>query len=86
MKAHADAGRAKSRRKEVPRDLVFDFQGMGSPDLGALCLMLTARQMADDAHRRVWLRALPEPTWRLLEALGLEHYFGFLPDDGDSAD
>ena len=77
MKAELDAS-GISRRDE-PLELVFDFAGMGSPDLGALCLMLTARIVADSGNTRVWLHALPEPTWRLLHTLGLEHYFEHLP-------
>ena len=77
MKAELDASRIG--RREEPLELVFDFAGMGSPDLGALCLMLTARILNDDANTRVWLHALPEPTWRLLHTLGLEHYFEHLP-------
>ena len=82
MKAELDASRISSRR-EQPAELVFDFAGMGSPDLGALCLMLTARILADGTHTRVWLHALPEPTWRLLHTLGLEHYFEQLPQSGE---
>jgi ABC-type transporter Mla MlaB component len=79
MKAQLQPSSRKRRKKEERSDVVFDFAGIGSPDLGALCLMLTARNLADDSHRRVWLHGLPEPTWKLLEALGLEHYFEFLP-------
>jgi hypothetical protein len=41
--------------------------------------MLTATILADASNTRVWLHALPEPTWRLLHTLGLEHYFEHLP-------
>jgi len=44
--------------------------------------MLTARMLADESHQRVWLHALPEPTWRLLHVLGLEHLFELLPHGG----
>jgi ABC-type transporter Mla MlaB component len=85
MKAQPVAIGTRRRKKEEKSDVVFDFAGIGSPDLGALCLMLTARNLADDSHRRVWLHGLPEPTWKLLEALGLEHFFEFLPDSEDAA-
>jgi hypothetical protein len=81
MKAELDARHIL--RHAEPVELVFDFAGMGSPDLGALCLMLTARILADDVNTRVWLHALPEPTWRLLHTLGLEHYFEHLPQSGE---
>lgn len=64
-------------------DLVFDFAGIGSPDLGALCLMLTACILADGDQRKVWLHGLPEHTWRLLHVMGLEHYFELLPQTGE---
>jgi hypothetical protein len=82
MKTELDASGLSGRGKE-PVELVFDFAGMRSPDLGALCLMLTARILADSGHRKVWLHALPEPTWRLLHTLGLEHYFEHLPQSGE---
>ena len=83
MKAQLDASDLRTRGEDSV-ELVFDFAGMGSPDLGALCLMLTARILDDDGQRRVWLHALPEPTWRLLHTLGLEHYFEQLPSSGES--
>ena len=64
-------------------DLVFDFQGRIAPDLGALCLMLTASIQADADHKRVWLHGLPEPAWRVLHALGLESFFRLLPQTGE---
>ena len=82
MKTELDASGIRSRGEE-PVELVFDFAGMRSPDLGALCLMLTARVLDDGSERRVWLHALPEPTWRLLHTLGLEHYFEHLPQSGE---
>jgi hypothetical protein len=82
MKAELDESRIRARG-EAPVELVFDFAGMRSPDLGALCLMLTARMLAEGTQRRVWLHALPEPTWRLLHTLGLEHFFEHLPQSGE---
>ena len=77
-------GNAVRRKKSGGRaDLVFDFAGIGSPDLGALCLMFTAQILAGQDHRRVWLHALPDSTWRLLHALGLEDYFELLPQTGE---
>jgi hypothetical protein len=66
-------------------DLVFDFSEIGSPDLGALCLMLTARNIANGDHKRVWLHGLPETSWRMLHAMGLQDYFEMLPFAGDRA-
>lgn len=86
MKQALNTGGDRRRPNEKIADLVFDFAGMGSPDLGALCLMLTARNLADEHQQRVWLHALPEPTWRLLHALGLEHYFELLPQSGEMVD
>ena len=73
-------------RAEVPEgrpDLVFDFAGKTAPDLGGLCLMLTASLQADADHRRVWLHALPEPAWRVLHAMGLGQFFELLPQSGE---
>jgi len=81
MKQDLETSGPEGRRNDV----VFDFSGIGSPDLGALCLVLTARNLADEDHRRVWLHALPESTWQLLHALGLEHYFELLPENEDPA-
>jgi len=73
---------APRSRRDGHGDLVFDFSGMDSPDLGGLCLMLTARVLAGEDNRRVWLHALPDPAWRLLHAMGLERYFELLPASG----
>jgi hypothetical protein len=83
MKQDLDAERSGHRDGEA--DLVFDFSETGCPDLGALCLMLTARNLADEDHRRVWLHGLPESTWRTLQAIGLGHYFELLPFTEDLA-
>jgi hypothetical protein len=64
--------------------LVFDFTGLHRPGLGDLALILTARlQSAPD--RRVWVRALPDPTWAVLRSLGLDHLFHMLPRPGELA-
>lgn len=83
MKQELDTGAVTRGVKAKPADLVFDFAGMQSPDLSAICLMLTARNLAGHDERKVWLHALPEPTWRLLHSLGLEHYFELLPATGE---
>ena len=60
-------------------DLVFDFSGVGHVDLADLSLLLTARQMAQENSRDVWVRALPDDTWQVLYALGLQDYFRLFP-------
>ena len=60
-------------------DLVFDFSGVGHVDLGGLSLLLTARQIAQEDSRDVWVRALPDDTWQVLYALGLQDYFRLFP-------
>lgn len=62
-----------------PPDLVFDFSGVAHVDLAGLSLVLTARQIAREDHRDVWLRGLPSATWRVLHALGLQDYFRLFP-------
>lgn len=64
-------------------DLVIDFTDSAPVDLGGLSLLLTAQRMAEQADRRVWLRALPDRTWQLLHALGLESCFELFPAGGD---
>lgn len=63
-------------------DLVFDFSGIAAPDAGSMGLVLTARLLAEEQHRRVWVRAMPDPAWRLLDALGLGHLFELFPNGG----
>ena len=67
--------------RETPSgaDLVFDFSGVGHVDLGGLSLLLTARQLAHEDSRDVWVRALPDDTWQVLYALGLQDYFRLFP-------
>lgn len=67
-------------------DLVFDFSDMGEPDLGGMVLVLTARQIADDDDRKVWVRSMSPRTWDLLHALGLENLFEDLPGAGEYVD
>lgn len=67
--------------REVPAgaDLVFDFSGVTNLDLASLSLLLTARQLAHEDSRDVWVRALPCSTWRVLYSLGLQNYFRLFP-------
>lgn len=60
-------------------DLVFDFSGVGHVDLGGLSLVLTARQLAQESSRDVWVRGLPDDAWQVLYALGLQDYFRLFP-------
>ncbi len=64
-------------------DVVIDFTGRAPVDLGGLSLLLTAQQLAEEDHRRLWLRALPDRTWQILHALGLEGCFELFPSGGD---
>lgn len=75
----------QDRSKSDAPDLIFDFSGVQVPDLGDLSLLLTARMLAEEEERRVWVRALPEPTWRLLQALGLAHLFELFPNGTEFA-
>lgn len=69
---------AEVREHRRQADLVFDFSGLHSPDLTDLAMVLTARLSAGPGDR-VWVRALPLRTWRLLRALGLDHLFRIYP-------
>lgn len=62
-------------------ELVFDFTGLHRPGLCDLALILTARLQAEPGER-VWVRALPESTWTVLQALGLDHLFHLMPGPG----
>ncbi len=63
-------------------DLIFAFSGGEQLDLYGLSLLLTARQMAHEDHRSVWVAGLSRRSWLLLEALGLEGLFkAFPPSD-----
>lgn len=63
----------------IGADLVFDFSGVGHVDLAGLAMMLTARQLAQEDSRDVWVRGLPDEAWRVLYALGLQDYFRLFP-------
>ena len=72
----------RDERHESETDLVFDFSGLHSPELTDLALILTARLTAA-SHDRVWIRALPYGTWRVLRSLRLDHLFRFYPTADD---
>jgi len=59
-------------------DLVYDFTGLHRPELLDLALILTARLRAGPGDR-VWVRALPRATERVLRAIGLNHLFRHYP-------
>ena len=63
----------------IGTDLVFDYCGVAEMDLADLSLLLTARQLAQEDCRDVWVRGLPDDTWRVLYALGLQDYFRLFP-------
>lgn len=67
-------------------DLVFDFSEMERPDLGGMVLVLTARQIAEDDDRTVWVRSVSAHMRELLHALGLEHLFEDFPGTPDYRD
>lgn len=64
-------------------DLVFDFTGEYGLDLTDLALVLTARLQAGP-EGRVWVRHIPDETWNVLQALGLDHLFHVYPGPGDA--
>ena len=60
-------------------DVVFDFAGGKAPDLRGLTMILTAQQIAEKGHVQVWLTNVPERTWAILRALGLDPLFARFP-------
>lgn len=70
------AGPTRKRVRE--QDIVFDFAGLPAPDVADLAMVLTARLQSGVAGR-VWARALPQATWMVLGALGLDHLFHRYP-------
>lgn len=75
-------GAAASTTLEVRESgVVFDFTGLQRPGLCDLALILTARLQS--APGRVWVTALPDATWSVLRALGLDHLFLVLPGPGE---
>ena len=48
-----------------------------------LALVMTARQLAHDECRKVWVKDLPENVWNFLYATGLQSFFEFFPISGN---
>ena len=65
-----------------PVDLVIDFFGTQIHDITELTMILTAQRIADAEDRQVWLADLPDGTWKLLEAMGLDDLFVRIPSPG----
>lgn len=78
----SEAGEA--RRDGIEDELVFDFTGLRRPELRDLSFVLTAR-LQNDPDDRVWVRALPNSTWQVLQALGLDHLFFAYPRAGEAS-
>jgi hypothetical protein len=78
LRTEAAASTAREGRES---GVVFDFTGLHRPGLCDLALILTARLQS--APGRVWVRALPDSTWSVLRALGLDHLFLMLPGPGE---
>lgn len=68
---------------DPPADLLFAFSGGERLDLYGLSLLLTARQMAYEDDRSVWVSGLSRRSWMLLKALGLEGMFKAFPPSGE---
>lgn len=66
-------------------DLIFAFSGGEKLDLYGLSLLLTARQMAHENDRSVWVSGLSRRSWMLLKALGLEGMFKAFPIGGEQS-
>ena len=79
--APTDATPLRGSGHEDAQDVVFDFAGLQRPDIPDLALILTAR-LQSQAGDRVWARALPPVTWKILHALGLDHLFHRYPTPG----
>jgi hypothetical protein len=62
------------------RDWVFSVEDSDSLDLQGISLLMTARELAQDEGRTVWLAGLPMEFWRFMNAMGLEGYFIPFPD------
>ncbi len=77
-----DALGSDAPRAAMDTDLVYDFTGLDRPDVADLSLVITARLQAGPDHR-VWVRALPASTWRVLRVLGLGHLFRLYPGPPD---
>jgi hypothetical protein len=64
---------------------VLDFSDGPAPGAKDLSLVLTARSHMD-TDGPVWVRHLPERSWKVLHHLGLDHLFQPLPEDQGPAD
>lgn len=64
---------------------VLDFSDGPAPGARDLGLVLTARTHMD-TDGPVWVRHLPERSWKVLHHLGLDHLFQPLPEDEGPAD
>ncbi len=73
---------ATSLEATQPVDLVIDFFGTQIHDITELTMILTAQRIADAEDRQVWLADLPDRTWKLLEAMGLDDLFVRIPSPG----
>lgn len=83
LQERVEARGQEERNGSRDEDLVFDFTGLHRPGLCDLSLILTARLTAEPGDR-VWVRALPADTWRVLQALGLDHLFAAYPGPDES--
>lgn len=68
---------------DAPPDLVFDFTETGRIDLAGMAFLFTARELASEEDRLVWVTGLPPQIWDFLRSLGLEGYFKAFPPVGD---
>lgn len=76
------ASRTHDQRDTHETHVVFDFTGMQRPQPCDLALILTAR-LHTSPEDSVWIRALPRHAWRVLYALGLDHWFRQYPAPGE---
>jgi hypothetical protein len=58
--------------------VVFDFTGLGRPDVSDLAWILTARLRSAPTDQ-VWVRSLPRETAHVLTVLRLDHLFRRYP-------
>ena len=74
--------RLQERIEDATSHVVFDFTGLGQPDVCDLSLILTARLRAAPTDS-VWVRSLPWQTARILRILRLDHLFREYPAADD---
>jgi hypothetical protein len=72
----------KNRESVGDTHVVFDFTGLDRPNVGDLSLILTAR-LQSGPNEKVWVRALPSQTERILKLLRLDHMFRTYPTGPD---